>query len=257
MIVSKQVIESDSVTVPIGMFAMTYEKHLPSIMVSIGACGGFAAQLAVWHTLIQPTHRNPGDFLVHARTRSNESFILGEAINQFLFVAGPDRLSFLSTAAACLQGAHQLPDIRELAAHAIRTMGSEAFGVPRFPGPGQFLEQPRVALNKIFKIVADCFRRDNHSPANWPALLGIVAFRIIDAHKHILPPASAVKMLLESAVPMSKIDPSTVNGIEFDVDWKLKEKWSNRALDINDVQAQRELLAEVFQAMPARLDSQE
>ncbi|GAB3106551.1 hypothetical protein [Cupriavidus yeoncheonensis] len=53
------------------------------------------------------------------------------------------------------------------------------------------------------------------------------------------------------------LDPSTMNGIEFGIDWKLKEKWSNRALDVKDTQAQNELLAEILQAMPVSLESQE
>ncbi|CAG2145733.1 hypothetical protein LMG31506_03245 [Cupriavidus yeoncheonensis] len=48
-----------------------------------------------------------------------------------------------------------------------------------------------------------------------------------------------------------------MNGIEFGIDWKLKEKWSNRALDVKDTQAQNELLAEILQAMPVSLESQE
>ncbi|CAG2145723.1 hypothetical protein LMG31506_03243 [Cupriavidus yeoncheonensis] len=206
MIISSRIAESEGVAIPIGMFAVTYKKHLPSIMVAIGACGGFAAQLAVWRTLIQPFNRNPGDFLVHAQTKSNESFILGESINHFLFVTRPDRLSFLSTAAGGLQDNHELPNISELAAHVMQTMGRETFGIPRYPGPGQYMEEPRAALNRTFGIVASYFLKDGHPPKNWPALLGLIARRIIDTHKHVLPPASAVKMLLESAVPMSKID---------------------------------------------------
>src|SRR5262249_13476339 len=83
---------------------------VPGMLNAVGACAGFAAQVAVWLELILPNHRNPGDFLVHASTTSKESFFFGEAISQFLFSTPPDRVSFLTLAAALLASASELPD---------------------------------------------------------------------------------------------------------------------------------------------------
>ncbi|ODV40997.1 hypothetical protein AWV79_02450 [Cupriavidus sp. UYMMa02A] len=223
-------------------------------MVAIGACAGFSAQLAVWQALIQRLNRDPGDFLVHVNTKSNESFVYGESINQFLFVCPPDRLSFLSVAAGNLRSDQELPDIRELAAHVMRTVGTEEFGVPRYPAPDEIAELPRMALEKTFQIVAHYFQRDAYPTENWPALLGAIAFRIIDSKKHLLAPARAIRMLLESAVPMSKIDPSMVKGINLGIDWRLADKWSSRARTIASVQAQADLINEVRRAMPNSLE---
>jgi len=47
---------------------------------ALGACAGFAAQVAVWRELVLPTKRNPGDFLVYV-SKSHDLFFFGEAIN--------------------------------------------------------------------------------------------------------------------------------------------------------------------------------
>lgn len=252
MIISKDVVESDAVAVTVGMFAFTYAQHLPSIMVAIGACAGFSAQLAVWKTLVQPAGRDPGDFLCHARTKAGETFIMGEAINQFLWATLPDRLSFLSTAAGSLSSADGLPDFAELARYVIQTMGNETFGVPRYPRPGEYAELPRVALRKVFPNVIRQFEHDGHPVAHWPALLGLIAWRIMSARQSELKSAHAIAMLMESAVPMSRIDPSKMDTPHFDIDWRLGQRWGDRAMT-RDSSQQTQLFAEIQAALPSNL----
>jgi hypothetical protein len=104
---------------------------VPSMLNALGACAGFAAQIAVWRELVLPAKRNPGEFFVYAITKSRETFFFGEAINLFLFSMMPDRVSFLSLAAAALASASDLFDISELASHVSLTLGTEGFGRPR------------------------------------------------------------------------------------------------------------------------------
>jgi hypothetical protein len=44
---------------------VTMRDPVPSMLNALGACAGFAAQVAVWRELILPTQRNPGDFLFY------------------------------------------------------------------------------------------------------------------------------------------------------------------------------------------------
>src|SRR5262245_36699444 len=106
---------------------------IPGMLNAVGACAGFAAQVAVWRELVMPNHRNPGDFFVCLSTKSKEMFFLGDSINQFLFSAPPDRLSFLSLAGTSLASAAELPDVAELARHVAGSIGSDRFGRPRLP----------------------------------------------------------------------------------------------------------------------------
>ena len=132
MEITTQGLNSYPVNLAIGMFAVEYRKHLPSILTALGACAGFASQMAVWGELIEPNKRNPGDFVVSFQTTSGETFIFGESINLFLFATMPDRLSFASVAGALLGSTKNFPDITELLRHVSSTLGGESFGRPRF-----------------------------------------------------------------------------------------------------------------------------
>lgn len=225
--------------------ASTSGKGLaPTILNALGACAGFAAQIAVWRELLLPNNRNPGDFLFFVTTKSGELFYFGEAINQVLFLTGPDRLSFLSLAAGTLSSASELPDIGELLRHVALSIGSESFGRPRVPPSVDLPELPRAALartwRKTAQVLKDC------RPAEWPALLGAAAHTIVHANRALLAPPLAVKIMLEAAAPMSKLNPTTVEGSG--VPAPSFENWSMRALRPENNQA---IVAEVGAAMPA------
>lgn len=177
---------------------------------ALGACAGFAAQIAVWRELILPKKRNPGDFLVLVTTKSGERFCFGEAINQFLFLTGSDRLSFLSLAAGVLSSASELPDIGKLLGHVSQTIGWESFGRPRVPPSVDLPELPRAALARTWGKTAQVLKKCR--PAEWPTLLGAAAQTIVHANRTSLAPPLAVKIMLEAAAPMSKLNPATVEG---------------------------------------------
>src|SRR5215471_6480857 len=119
MSIGADVLNSQPVVLLRDMYAAEYASRAsasanspaPAILNALGACAGFAAQIAIWRELILPKNRNPGDFLVFVTAPSREVFFFGEAINQFLFSAGPDRLSFLSLAAATLSNESERPEI--------------------------------------------------------------------------------------------------------------------------------------------------
>src|SRR5262249_8490471 len=146
---------------------------------------------------------NPGDFLIYVTTNSGELFYFGEAINQLLFLTGPERLSFLSLAGGMLSSASEFPDIGELMRHVAQSIDSESFGRPRVPPSVNLPELPRAALARTWSKTAQVLK--NCRPAEWPALLGAAANTIVHANRASLAAPLAVKIMLEAAAPMSKL----------------------------------------------------
>jgi hypothetical protein len=254
MSIDANVLSSEPVDHLCRMYAAEYAQrspvaapttHVPSALNALGACAGFAAQVAVWRELVLPHNRNPGDFLAYATTKSNETFFVGEAINLFLFSSPPDRMSFLTLAASALSGASELPDIAELARHTVQALGSEAFGRPRVPSSVNLVELPRIALMKTWGKTAHILR--DCRPAEWPALLGAAAYNIVTSNRGFLAPPIALRILLEAAVPMSKLNPATVE--QSGIPAPRLTEWSMRALRPEN---QQEIVAEVRSAMPAK-----
>jgi hypothetical protein len=146
-------------------------------------------------------------------------------------------------AAAPLSNSSELPDLHELAKHVVSTFGSSAFGRPRLPAFVRISELPRTALARTWpktaRILKDC------CPADWPALIGAAAQNIINANRKTLSPPTAIKILLESAVPMSKLDPRTVE--ESGLPAPVLTNWSMRALSPADAP---HILNDVREVMP-------
>jgi hypothetical protein len=252
MAIDADVLRSEPVRRLCDMFASECVSHslfrepspdVPSMLNALGACAGFAAQAAVWRGLIVQKERNLGDFLALVTTKSKEVYFFGEPINIFLFYLMPDRFSFLSLAGATLSNSSELPDLPELAKHVASTIGSSAFGRPRLPASVTVSELPRTALARTWpktaRILKDC------CPADWPALIGAAAQNIINANRQTVSPAIAIKILLESAVPMSKLDPRTVE--ESGVPAPVLTNWSTRASRPED---ETQILNDVREVMP-------
>jgi hypothetical protein len=252
MSIDGEILNSRPVKALCDMYAAEYaapsavpgREPVPSVLNALGACAGFAAQVAVWHELILPRKRNPGDYLVYATTKSNEVFFFGEAINQFLLSTGPDRLSFLSLAAGPLSNASELPDIGELLGHVTRSIGSASFGQPRLPPSVDLSELPRAALSRTWRKAVSILLESRH--AEWPALLGAAANNIVTSNRRFLAPPGAIKVLLEAAAPMSKLNPLTVDGSG--VPPPTLTNWSMRAYKPEN---NRDIVTEVRAAMPA------
>jgi hypothetical protein len=252
MSIDAEVLNSEPVDLLCGMYATEYTSQslarmrdpVPSMLNALGACAGFAAQVAVWRTLVLPTDRNPGDFFVYVG-KPNEILFYGEAINQFLISTPADRLSFLSLAASTLRNSSELFSIGELAGHVAQTVGTEDFGIPRAPPSVDLPELPRAGLartwGKATHILEAC------RPAEWPALLGAAAYNIIYSNRAMLAPPIALKILLEAAIPMSKLNPITVD--QSGVPPPSLTNWSMRALRPEN---NPEILAEVRSVMPAK-----
>src|SRR6202035_3458070 len=82
--------------------------------------------------------------------------------------------------------------------------------------------------------------------AEWPALLGAAACKIIDANQRSLAPTIAVRIVLEAAVPMSKLNPETVE--DSGIPAPSFANWSWRAVRPQDNDT---IVAEVRRVMPA------
>ena len=184
--------------------------HCETVLTVVGALGGYAAQQAIWEGMVKPGLITKEKAFMVVGTESGEEFYFGDAINMALASTGPNIASFWSLVAGGAQsvGARQLPDIAEIFKHAAETVGTEAFGIPRLPPRYMPKPTPRRALNECWPHVHAMLKAT--TPGTWAMQLGVVAQRLIAQMKDVVPPEMAAKILMEAAVPMSKVDPKTV-----------------------------------------------
>ena len=73
-------------------------------------------------------------------------------------------------------------------------------------------KNPRAALNEHWILVRQEFGASKRDPAQWPFDLAFAAQWQMLTSRDRLPLPLATKIVMEAAIPMSKVDPRTVPG---------------------------------------------
>lgn len=144
--------------------------HVETLLTAVGALAGFAAQHAIRESIVRPG-RLP---LQGGKNPTEGAFVVAEG------------------------------------------------RIPRLPDNHRPQLTPREALNKLWpttkqalqfrdpKLVGAEGELDPRPAEDWPMIIGIVAQRLIDKTKAALDPRLGMRIVFESAVPMSKVDPRGV-----------------------------------------------
>lgn len=215
--------------------------HVETLLTSIGAVAGFAAQTAVFARVAErdvplpagadkgisaqalSTHLLDSGLFVSASTKSGETFYFGDLINGYLVpqVTGTYPLWGFVAAAAIAAGVKpdELPDCSPMFRRVSETIGSAQFGVLQVAQEHQPRIGMRQALDRFWPRTKFILTRtDGPGPANgrdvplayWPLVTALVARQFVLMSKDALDPRIGVAMLMESAIAMSKVDPKTV-----------------------------------------------
>ena len=183
--------------------------HCETMLTVLGALAGFAAQQSVWAAAIEAGVTPKQAFMVMG-TKTGESFYYSEAVNQLLASTKPDGFSLWGFVASLAQrgGAKQLPDPLIYFKHTSGVIGSDQFGVPRMPQGHMPRLMPREALNRYWPKARSLM--ENVKTELWPVVLTMAISRAMMMMKDACALDFACHIVMEAAVPMSKIDPATV-----------------------------------------------
>jgi hypothetical protein len=210
--------------------------HAETLLTVVGALAGFAAQHAIWETIVKPgklplhggNQPEAGAFVVMS-AKNGETYYFGDLLNSYLVPQdrgaaslGPGMHSlwgFLSAAVTQCGGKPlTMEEIGEIFGNTASTVGGSQFGIPRFPeGHGTGIA-PRQALNAGWPIAKNILSRTDAPTKNgevlwtghWPTVLALVAQKFVIYTKDVLDPALGMRIVYEAAIPMSKVDPTTV-----------------------------------------------
>jgi hypothetical protein len=216
--------------------------HAETLLVSIGAIAGFAAQTAVLERIKTrdvpgATKDMPGEDLsnllrekglaVLVTAKSGETYYFGDLINGYLVkqVTTVNYHLFGILAAAAAQNGvkyDELSDPRAMFRHASQTVGTPEFGILHPPKELSPQLTPRQALDKFWPRVKFIFERTDGQgvvepakgksvrPEYWPLIAALVARQFLLMSKDTTDPRVGVGLIMESAIVMSKVDPKTV-----------------------------------------------
>jgi hypothetical protein len=194
-----------------------------TLLVAAGALTGYAAIHAVFEAYLKRGRAQVGDAqaastgkaIVEVKGKDGQTYYFGDLINSFL-AASPGPVSRPFFVWGYLAGvainsgvpAAELPDLNEMFKHAASTVGTPEFGVPRMPANLKPMLTPRQAVDRLWPAVRAGLARIDVE--HWPIICAIVAQRLIDQTKGVVDVKVALRLVMESAIFMSKIDPRSV-----------------------------------------------
>ena len=193
-----------------------------AVLCALGALAGYAAQQAIREALVKTGKLTLDQAFAVIETRSGEVFFFGELLNAVIVAKDGARNSSNGNGAANGgpghasiwkivsdggrdAGAINLPDVTDIIKNCAATVGRDEFGIPRVADAHMPNILPREAVSRFWPAARR--KLAGKDPMSWPLHLAMAARSLIVSLKHAVRPDIAVQIVMEAAVPMSKIDP--------------------------------------------------
>lgn len=189
--------------------------HGETILTEIGALAGFAAQMSIRKSIIEPQQIDPGSILQEVITKNGEKYYFSDMLNWIVFenlATPPYSIWAYIRDVVPPADRHLLPDMADIVSYAARTVGTARFGVPRLPAGHMPHTTPRAALAEHWPTVRQEFDASRRPPEEWPFDLAYAAQWQMVTNRDRLALPLAATIVMEAAIPMSKVDPRSVPG---------------------------------------------
>jgi hypothetical protein len=185
--------------------------HIETLLTVLGSLAGFSCQMSVREELAQSDKQVKAEPFMVVAGADGKNYYFGDALNRPL-AESQWSIWALCAGAAQHMGCTELPDINDIFRHVSETVGGERFGVPRVAEAHQPNDLPINLVRTIWPNTLPFVAEFCDRPVQWPVLLGIAIQQAMYLGKGIIDPGLAVSIVMESAVPMSKVDAADLFG---------------------------------------------
>jgi len=178
--------------------------HIESLLTALGALAGYACQANLRAQALAKGLPETAPFQV-VGTKDGKQYFFGDPLNDAL--AGSQYSVWgLVGGAAQHAGAKDFPDLNEVFQHTSSVLGSEQFGIPRIPENHKPADTPLNYLKALWATLFPTVKLFCPNPVDWPILYSLAIQEAIYAGKESIDPGLAFRIVMESAIPMSKVD---------------------------------------------------
>jgi hypothetical protein len=186
--------------------AMKTERgaHTESLLCALGALAGYSCQASLRAQASMIGSPETAVFTVIG-TKDGKKYFFGDPLNELL-AESQHSIWSLAASAAQHNGGKLLLDLNGIFSHVTSTIGDESFGVPRFPEGRLASDSPKSFLKALWPVLFPVAMQFCAQPSEWPIAFGVAIQKALDASKDVLAPDVALTIVMESAIPMSKID---------------------------------------------------
>lgn len=184
--------------------------HVETLLSNLGALAGFGCQMGIRESLILRGSLTEEKAFMVVETKNNIKFFFGDLTNELL-IEGKMSVYSLICGGAQRAGAKVFPDVHEIAGYYARAVGLPEYFMSRLPKQHQPRMYPITALGywfttREFQVI---WRVE---PLHWGWNCALAAQKLIIEAKNVIDPVVAAQIVMEAAIPMSKVDPDRVSG---------------------------------------------
>ena len=181
--------------------------HVESLLSALGALAGYSCQSSLRELAVAKGDDETSVFMI-VKGADGKKYFYGDPLNQRL---AENQYSVWGLAAGAAQsnGCTTLPDVNEIFTHVTHTVGGSEFGIPRIPDGHKPGDIPTNYVKALWPSFLPIIKKFCKQSAEWPILYGSAIQEIIDMSKGVIAPDLALKIVMESAIPMSKVDLAT------------------------------------------------
>jgi len=182
----------------------TRRVHVESMLCMLGALAGYSCQASVRADCIARGLPENGLFIRFTGADGTDYFF-GDSINKPM-AETEYSVWGLTAAAAQAAGCDPLPDIGDIFTHTVTALAGTGFGIPRVPEQNRAVDLPITYLKDLWPVIHPTTLWFCLKPSDWPILYGVAIQEAINLTKTVIDPRMAFTIVMESAIPMSKVN---------------------------------------------------
>lgn len=183
--------------------------RVETLLGALGSFAGFSIVYAMVRRLDDGTLKPALPEVMIVELKDGQTYYFGEYINRRL---AQDKLSVFGLSAGMAQqaGATDLPDLNELFERTAANLGKADFGRPQLPPDHHTGDLPVNFVKSAYASYLGVLGRYNLSPDDYYLACAFAIQEVITMSKGTIDPNLAIKIVMECAVPASKLDPRVV-----------------------------------------------
>jgi hypothetical protein len=178
--------------------------HVESLLCALGALAGYSCQASVRSQFVDKQGLSENQVFAIVGCANGQNYYFGDMLNKPLIESQYSIWSLAGGAAQHL-GAKEMIDINEVFKYVTQSVGSENFGIPRIAEDHKAADIPANYLKHLWPVLFPIVEKFC-TAAEWPILFGLAIQEVMFMGKGVIDPLLAFSIVMESAVPMSKVD---------------------------------------------------
>jgi hypothetical protein len=202
--------------------------HAETCLAASGAIAGFAAQRELFARISRENNQSLAQQMRAVTTTSGAKYFIGPPLNRALLptsnAEANQKLWSLAAAGAIVAGLDrpQLPKLEDMFTHVSKAIGGELEGLPSVAKKNHPQMRAGELLKSVWPLALMCFNgRFPRIPQEfgaasirfWPAIAAHTASALIRKMQPVVDPGIALRIVMESAIYTSKLDPVVVKDI--------------------------------------------